>query len=64
MLKGVKIFSDCTADECEELINKAIEMHPDDDVNYELLIEGSIRVGDVSEITYTLLINVEDRANE
>ena len=59
MLKKVLICENCTAHECEETINQAIQDNPHYVVSYEMLIENSIRLGDISNTRYTLLINIE-----
>ena len=64
MLKKVFICENCTAGECEETINQAIQDNPNYVVNYEMLVENSIRYGNVAKTYYTLLINIGSEDDE
>ena len=62
-LVKVKIYSNMSASAAEEKINQVIRENrdPDIDISYELLIESSIRAGNMTSTMYTLLINYEER---
>ena len=62
-LVKVKIYPNMSASAAEEKINQVIRENrdPDIDISYELLIESSIRAGNMTSTMYTLLINYEER---
>ena len=64
MLEHVTVCENRTAKQCEDIINQAIFDYPDKEVSYEMLIENSIRIGEISDTRYTLLINVEQKEGE
>lgn len=69
MLKDVQIFPSLTANGAQEAIRDAINKYQDEDteVNFELLIETSIKVGTATTGTlqnfvyYTLVITISER---
>lgn len=69
MLKDVLIFPSLTANGAQEAIRDAIKKYQDEDteVNFELLIETSIKVGAATTGTlqnfvyYTLVITISER---
>lgn len=63
MLKDVLIFPSLTANGAQEAIRDAIKKYQDEEteVNFELLIESSVRVGDGTRVYYTLVITVSER---
>ena len=73
-LKKVYIYPNLKASEAEKIINDKIkyisehgwipEVHlnrEDVELDYELLIENSVRVGEHADTLYTLLINIEEK---
>ena len=69
MLKDVLIFPSLTANGAQEAIRDAINKYQDEDteVNFELLIESSVRFGDfpnqgpAPSVLYTLVITISER---
>lgn len=69
MLKDVLIFPSLTANGAQEAIRDAINKYQDEEteVNFELLIESSVRFADLpnqgptSSVLYTLVITVSER---
>ena len=63
MLKDVLIFPSLTANGAQEAIRDAINKYQDEDteVNFELLIESSVHVGDGTRVYYTVVITVNER---
>lgn len=61
MLKKVIICSNCTDTDCEEIINSAIEEHPDKEIEFEMLIENTVSAINMKQQTlYTLMVRIED----
>lgn len=70
-LKKVYIYPNLKASEAEQVINEKIRQYSDEFLNkedveldYELLIENSVRVGEYADTLYTLLINIEEKESE
>ena len=69
MLKDVLIFPSLTANDAQEAIRDAINKYQDEDteVNFELLIESSVRFTDLPiqgrtlSVLYTLVITISER---
>ena len=63
MIHNVIIFSNRTADEASGDINTALVKYQDEEteVNYELMIEQTASIGNLSDTRYTVLLEVSDR---
>ncbi len=63
-LQKVYIYPNMKASEVETTINEKIEeysRYDDVELDYELLIENSVRIGEYADTVYTLLINIEEK---
>ena len=61
MLHHVTICENKTAQQCEDIINQALVDYPDKGVDYQILIENSVRIGNISDNRYTLLLNISEK---
>lgn len=60
-LKHVRVFSNLTDREVEDAINAAIENASEDEtIEYEMVMESTVQIGDERMNTYTLVIEIYD----
>lgn len=65
MLKKVIIRSNCTDQVCEKLINETITEYPNNEIEYEMLIESTLAMIEQPQKTlYTLMIRIEAEEGE